>query len=62
MGAVFYFTAMGRFRQTSKGMVGYLILGDKSGLTPEELAAVEDCTPTTDCEVDLVEQEMFQNK
>lgn len=62
LGVVFYFTAMGRFRQTSHGMVNYLITGDKSKLTKAELDAVEDCTPVTDCEVDLVEQEIFQSK
>ena len=62
MGAVFYFVAMKRFRETSHGMVGYLILGDKSGLTPAELAAVEDCSPVIDCEVDMLEHEMFEKE
>lgn len=53
MGVVFYFTSMSRFRATSKGMVNYLITGDKSQLTKAEMEAVEDCTPVTDCEVDL---------
>ena len=59
LGAIFYGVAMKRFRQTSHGMVGYLILGDASGLTPAELAAVEDCSPVIDCEVDIVEQEIY---
>ncbi len=62
MGAVFYFVAMKRFRETSHGMVGYLILGDKSGLTPAELEAVEDCSPIIDCEVDMLEHEMFEKE
>ena len=62
MGAIFYFVAMKRFRATSHGMVGYLILGDKSGLTKEELEAIEDCTPVTDCEVDLVEEEVMKHQ
>ncbi len=62
MGAIFYFVAMKRFRATSHGMVGYLILGDKSGLTKAELEAIEDCTPVTDCEVDLVEEEIMKNQ
>ena len=53
MGVIFYFTSMGRFKATSAGMVNYLITGDKSKLTPAEMEAVEDCTPVTDCEVDL---------
>ena len=53
LGAIFYFTSMGRFRATSVGMVNYLITGDKSKLTKAEMEAVEDCTPVTDCEVDL---------
>jgi len=60
LGVIFYFTSMGRFRQTSNGMIGYLITGDKSGLTKEELAAVEDCSPVIDCEVDLLEHEMYE--
>lgn len=60
MGIVFYAVAMKRFRETSPGMVGYLILGDKSHLTAAELEAVEDCSPIIDCEVDLVEHEMYQ--
>lgn len=58
MGAAFYIIAMGRFKETSHGMVGYLILGDKSGLSPAELEAVEDCSPVVDCEVDLVEHDL----
>ncbi len=53
LGVLFYFTSMGRFRATSVGMINYLITGDKSKLTKAELEAVEDCTPVTDCEVDL---------
>ena len=60
MGIVFYAVAMKRFRETSPGMVGYLILGDKSHLTAAELEAVEDCSPIIDCEVDLVEHELYQ--
>ena len=62
MGVIFYFVAMKRFRETSHGMVGYLILGDKSGLTPAELEAVEDCSPIIDCEVDMLEHEMFEKE
>ena len=60
LGAIFYSVAMKRFKQTSHGMVGYLILGDASGLTPAELAAVEDCSPVVDCEVDMIEQELYE--
>ena len=55
LGIIFYFTAMGRFRATSVGMVNYLITGDESKLTKAEKEAVVDCTPYTDCEVDLME-------
>lgn len=62
LGIIFYAVAMKRFRATSHAMVGYLILGDKSGLSKEELEAVEDCTPVTDCEVDLVEEEIMKHQ
>ena len=52
MGVIFYFAAAGDFRKQSVGMINYLITGDKSKLTKAELAAVEDCTPTTLCDAE----------
>jgi len=62
MGAIFYAVGMKRFRHTTAGMARYLIIGDKSGLTPAELAAVEECSPIIDCEVDMLEHEMFEKE
>ena len=50
LGVIFYFVAAKDFRALSPAMVGYLITGEKVGLTKEELAKVEDCTPTTVCD------------
>lgn len=53
LGVIFYFVSAERYRETSDGIIRFLILGDKSQLTPSELAAVSDCAPTVDCEIDL---------
>jgi amino acid transporter len=62
MGAVFYVVAMKRFSHTSIGMVRYLILGDKSQLTPAELEAVADCSTVIDCEIDVLEEEIYEKE
>ena len=50
MGVIFYFVAAGDFRKLSPAMVGYLITGEKHGLTKAELESIEGCTPTTVCD------------
>lgn len=58
MGAIFYGVGMQRFRHTTPAMARFLIIGDKSQLSPAELEAVDDCNPVIDCEVDLLEDEL----
>lgn len=56
MGVIFYFVALGRFKESSAGVIRYLILGDQSLLTPHEKELMVDCAPTIDCESDLEEK------
>ena len=41
MGVIFYYTALGRYRESSEGMIHYLITGDKTRLSKDELDLVE---------------------
>ena len=50
MGVIFYFVAAKDVRRLSPAMVGYLITGEKHGLTKAELESIEGCTPTTVCD------------
>lgn len=41
MGVMFYYIALGRYRESSEGMIFYLITGDKARLSKDELELVE---------------------